>query len=155
MHLLFLLLIIRLVPRAVSSPPTSTPPQYPPTPPKIRSLSQSLPWCRHRLQRFGEIVPPIVVLLLGPSLEPTLSLDVISSSNISSEDADVAAEAEAGAEKASGKRIGMTRPTTDKESWQKWLLIHRASLCEFHRGLKFGMEDKLWRYKYRRHYVGV
>ena len=38
--------------------------------------------------------------------------------------------------------------TTNKDSWQKLVLVHQTSLCEFQRELKFEMEEKIWRQKY-------
>ena len=45
--------------------------------------------------------------------------------------------------------------TTDEELWQKLVLMHQPSLCEFQREFKFGMEDKKWRYKYKSCFVEV
>ena len=44
---------------------------------------------------------------------------------------------------ADGGRCGVG-VMTDKERQKKWVLIHQASLCEFQREFKFGMEEKLW-----------
>ena len=34
--------------------------------------------------------------------------------------------------------------TNDKDKCQKLVLMHEASLCEFQREFKFGLEDKKW-----------
>ena len=47
------------------------------------------------------------------------------------------------------------RLKTNKERRQKLVLINQASLREFHREFKFGMEGKKWRYKHRSHFVRV
>ena len=52
-------------------------------------------------------------------------------------------------------RIKLVGLMTDEERWQKFVLMHKASLCEFQRELKFGMEDKKWRFKYISRFVGV
>ena len=33
----------------------------------------------------------------------------------------------------------------DEDRWQKLVLMQQASLCEFQREFKFGIEDKKWR----------
>ena len=41
-----------------------------------------------------------------------------------------------------GHGLGLT---TDKERWQKLVLIQKAFMCEFQREFEFGAEEKKWR----------
>ena len=47
------------------------------------------------------------------------------------------------------------RLTTYEDLRQKFVLMHQASLREFQREFKFGMENKEWQQKYRICFVGV